>query len=62
MSKSNLAFLKQHKLDNSGDNLIPETWVVGIIFVLTFLAFSRFVLGVVDQITKRLDIYCLTIK
>jgi len=62
MSNSNLAFLKQHKLDTTGDNLIPETWVASIIFVLTLFTFSRFVLGVVDQITKRLDIYCLTIK
>jgi hypothetical protein len=45
-----------------GKDLVPEEWVAGVVFTLTLIVFSRFVLGVIGQITQYLDINCLTIK
>lgn len=43
-------------------NLVPESWIAGIVFLATFILFIKFTVETIGQITSYLGINCLTIK
>jgi hypothetical protein len=44
------------------NDLVPESWVAGIIFFATFTLFLKFTVETIHQITTFLGINCLTIN
>lgn len=44
------------------NDLLPESWVAGIVFFATLTLFMKFTVETIHQITSFLGINCLTIK
>jgi hypothetical protein len=62
-SNSNLAALKSLQVEGAAKNdILPESWVAGIVFSVTFFLFMKFTIDTINQITSFLGINCLTIK
>jgi hypothetical protein len=62
-SNSNLAALKALQVEGAAKNdILPESWVAGIVFSVTFFLFMKFTIDTINQITSFLGINCLTIK
>lgn len=58
-----IASLKAYQVQGATNNdLLPESWVAGIVFSATFFLFMKFTIETIDQITSFLGINCLTIK
>lgn len=55
--------LKSLQVEGANKNdILPESWVAGIVFSVTFFLFMKFTIETINQITSFLGINCLTIK
>jgi hypothetical protein len=55
--------LKALQVEGAAKNdILPESWVAGIVFSVTFFLFMKFTIDTINQITSFLGINCLTIK
>ena len=58
-----VAALKSLQVEGANKNdILPESWVAGIVFSVTFFLFMKFTIDTINQITSFLGINCLTIK